>query len=48
MFDLKYDSFYKDDYNKYYNETIEYKDYIISYVVDCLKQYNLFNIQKYL
>ena len=37
MFDLKYDSFYKDDYNKYYNETIEYKDYIISYVVDCLK-----------
>ena len=36
MFDLKYDSFYKDDYNKYYNETIEYKDYIISYVVDCL------------
>ncbi len=37
MLDLKYDSFYKDDYNKYYNETIEYKDYIISYVVDCLK-----------
>lgn len=37
MFDLKYDSFYKDDYNKYYNETIEYNDYIISYVVDCLK-----------
>lgn len=37
MKDLKYDSYYKDDYTKYYNETVKYKDYIISYVIDVLK-----------
>lgn len=37
MKDLKYDSYYKDDYNNYYNETVKYKGYIISYVIDVLK-----------
>lgn len=34
MKNLYFDSFFLDDYKKYYYKTIKYKDYIISYVID--------------